>query len=591
MKQKRIPKTVQNQNARKIISKQILKQEQNSEKTNKKKQYFIILSCLSIFLITLFTLWGVNNNTFLNTWDDKAYIINNPEIRALSGDNLKKIFTIGTDFQKYISNYHPITMISLAINYQLSELSPGSYYLTNLLIHCSNSVLVFLLVFLLSNRRILPALFTGLWFGIHPMHVESVAWISERKDVLYSFFFILGLIVYLKYIKKPNISMYILTFLLFILSILSKAMAAPFPVILILIDIYKKRSFNWKSILEKIPLLIISVVFGITSIHLQSYSAISDEVIFSLTQRLMHASYGFLMYVWQFIYPFQLSAFYPYPAISTDGFLPFSYRIAPFVVFILFAGVVWLFYRKENFARDAWFGLLFYLFTIGLVLQFIPVGKAIMADRYSYLPYLGILFIAGMGLDYLIYQTKKVKILGLFLGGIIIVMSILFCVKSYERVKKWKNDTSIWTDALEQCTDVRMNFIYEKRAQELMAQNNYEWALKDYYKINENDPKDINSLANIGRIYGQFYGDINRALIFLDSAYRLNPNNLNVLKNLGVAHAMTGNINKSMEYLLKAYNEDPQDTSLLMNIANNYRYLGQKDKADEFTQKANALNQ
>jgi tetratricopeptide (TPR) repeat protein len=136
-----------------------------------------------------------------------------------------------------------------------------------------------------------------------------------------------------------------------------------------------------------------------------------------------------------------------------------------------------------------------------------------------------------------------------------------------------------------------MNFIYEKRAQELMAQNNYEWALKDYYKINENDPKDINSLANIGRIYGQFYGDINRALIFLDSAYRLNPNNLNVLKNLGVAHAMTGNINKSMEYLLKAYNEDPQDTSLLMNIANNYRYLGQKDKADEFTQKANALNQ
>ena len=350
--------------------------------------------CITIIAICTFvTFQPALNNQFLKTWDDSVYVTGNNLINGLTVKHIKEMFSFHKELQTLTKNYHPLTTLSLAVNHQFAGLSPRSYYLTNILIHIFNAILVYLLIFLLSGRKIWGALLAGLLFAVHPMHVESVAWISERKDVLYSLFFISGLIVYYYYLKEKKIIYLVCVFILFFLSVLAKAMAVVFPLVLLLMDILLQRKWSFRIVVEKIPFFIISVFFGMLAIRIQSEGAINEWQTFTLYQRIMHASYGFVSYLSSFFDPSHLSAFYPYPAINEHGQLPMIFSVSPFIfAFIIGLSIACLFV-KNKLVKVFGFGMLFYFVTLALVLQFLSVGKAITADRYTYIPYIGLLFI------------------------------------------------------------------------------------------------------------------------------------------------------------------------------------------------------
>src|SRR6185436_5019321 len=271
------------------------------------------------------------------------------------------------------SNYHPLTMLSLAFNYAISGTVPFSYHFVNWLLHILNTALVFLFIYKISGKKVYVAAFASLIFGVHPMHVESVAWVSERKDMLYTFFFLLALLQYWRFLEAGKRSNVILCFVFFILSLLSKPAAVILPIVLLLLDYWKGRSFNWKMLVEKIPFFILSIIFGFITIKVQSSDAIVSFDIYPLWSRFFFASYTIMIYAARFFVPYPLSAFHPYPSVNELG-LPVL--LSPiFIIGLLI--LLWL-KRKDKLVV---FSLLFFIVNLLLVMQFISIGLTIVSER------------------------------------------------------------------------------------------------------------------------------------------------------------------------------------------------------------------
>jgi len=418
-----------------------------------RKPLIIAAICIIVFICFRYTL----HNQFTN-WDDDYYVTHDEYIKAFTPHNLKVIFT--EDITK--NNYHPFCMLSLAINYYFTQLNPMSYYLTNILIHIANSVLIFLFFFQLCTRLKLDdfgclfvAGFGGLWFGIHPMHVESVAWIAERKDVLYAFFSFLGLLAYLRYLNANEKKWYWATYFLFVASCLSKPMAVMFPVSLLCIDFLLNRDWSKKLVTEKIIFFATSLVCGSMAFYTQNKTgAIASFSTLTLAERVMYASYSFIMYVFKFFNPTYLSTFYPYPYrfINMDdpsqpGRLHTIYYLAPFIALtLIFLPTYRAWKIKSPYFRVIGFGTGFFLANVIFVLQFISVGAAIMADRYSYVSYVGILFMAAY------FAQEITRRMPDFKTGIILMLlagSAGFGFLCYQRTFVWHNAETLLTDAVE----------------------------------------------------------------------------------------------------------------------------------------------
>ena len=389
-------------------------------------------------------------NQFTN-WDDDYYITHDPYIKSFTAHNLKVIFT--EDITK--NNYHPFCMLSLAINYFFSGMNPAAYYLTNVAIHMMNSILVFMFIFQLctmlkmnEQARLWIGAICGLWFGIHPMHVESVCWIAERKDVLYAFFYIIALITYLKYIHTKARKWILVTLVLYICSCLSKPMAVVFPMSLLAIDVLLNRELKWGLVTEKTVFFAASLLFGGMAVYTQRRTgAIADFDVLTIQERIMYACYGFDMYIAKLFNPTYLSTFYPYPYRFTTGYLPTIYYAAPFIAIAILAVPLYVTYRfNKSLFRVVLFGLGFFAANVVFVLQFISCGAAIMADRYSYVAYIGLLFL----LAYIIYMvisrfqsTKSVVVASL------VLVSGVMAYLCYNRTKVWHDSETLYTDAIE----------------------------------------------------------------------------------------------------------------------------------------------
>ncbi len=508
-----------------------------------------ILWLSGILILTFIAFSPALKNGFTN-WDDNIYIGENKLITSLSGDNVKKIFN--TDNQVAL-NYHPITILSFAIDYKLSQYNPKTYHATNLLFHLLNTALVFWFIFLLSGKKVYVAAIVALFFGIHPMHVESVAWIAERKDVVYVFFFMASLISYYKYIHaegKNKFLLYAFTILLFLLSILSKAMAVVLPFVLLLIDYYEGRKFEKYSVLEKVPFFIFSFLFGILAYHIQSKgSVIADLETFTWLQRFEFASYGMVNYIYHLFIPLNLSCFYPYPD-PANGHLPIIFNISPIVILVLFA-IVFRSIRKNKILV---FGFLFFCVTIALVLQFISVGKVIMADRYSYLSYVGLLFPIGMGYEWLRNQEGENYILLKKNSLPFLILCAVTCVVlTYERVKIWKNSDTLWTDAIKKYPNSEA---YWSRASYLVNKNAIDKGQKN---IEENE--------------------FDRALEDFNNSIKLNPNNAKVLTGRANIYGLKGQFDLALNDYSRAIQLDKTDAQTFLNRAGAYSLMKQFDKA------------
>ena len=304
-------------------------------------------------------------------------------------------------------------------------------------------VLVFVFIYSISRRQTLVAFFTALIFGIHPMHVESVAWISERKDLLYTLFYLLALMQYWLFLRSRKPFRLWLCFLLFVLSMFSKPAAIVLPLVLFLMDYWQQRPITRQVVLEKIPFILVAALFAIITLKLQSVTAMTSLDLYPFWVRSFFASYAVLVYLFWFFVPYPLSAFHPFPE---PGHLGLVFYLAPlFLATLLF--VIWQF-RKN---RLVVFGFLFFLVNVVLVLQLIPIGMTIVSERYTYVPYIGLAFMFTM----LASEYLKEKRLVPAIAGAVVIFS-LFGFLTFKRTHVWKDSDSLWTDVIDHYPDASL---------------------------------------------------------------------------------------------------------------------------------------
>ena len=400
----------------------------------------------------------------LTNWDDMVYIRDNPYIKVISFDNLKAIFS-----NNYMGNYHPLAMLSLAIDYQFYQINPFGFHLTNLILHISNTLIVLYVIRALTGNLMI-GVFTGLIFGVHTFHVESVAWISERKDVLYAFFYLLSLLVYIKFIKKGDFKLYLISLLLFLLACLSKGQAVTFGFSIILVDIFIGRKWtSLKIILEKVPFFLIAFIFGIIAIKAQEGADATIMANFPIHQRFAFASYGLVMYIVKLVLPLSLSSYYPYPIVSDFGEVPLMYWLCIIPAFILLC--VWVLSFKKS--KPLFFGIGFFLLNIVLLLQLLPVGRAIMADRYVYIPSIGYCFLIGWYLN-----DRKLLKSGNSAFIVLFIYVFILGFLTFQRGKVWRSSMTLWSDVLDKNTQVPI--AWYNRGNIHMDSGNYQAAMSDY---------------------------------------------------------------------------------------------------------------
>jgi tetratricopeptide (TPR) repeat protein len=455
-------------------------------------------------------------------------------------------------------NYHPLTMLSYCWEYNKSKLNPKPYHVHNLILHLLNTLLVLYFIWLLTQQQWV-AFITALLFAIHPMHVESVAWVSERKDVLYSFFYLAALCTYILYQQKEKQKtlLYSLTFVLFCLGVLSKAMTVTLPIAFIAIDYFLDKKFTTKTIMEKLPFIIVSFIFGYIAVEAQkSANYISTAIAeHRLLDRILFISYEVMMYLWKLILPTNLSCFYDYP-VKQNGMYSIAFYIAPILMLVL----TFLVYKSMRFGKDIMFGCIFFLITIVLVLQILPVGGAIISDRYSYLPYIGIFFIVARWINNLIEnKTKSFSKFKIPSIAVLTIFSMMCCYFSFQRTKVWKNTISLWTDAIEKFDGSAQSFNARGDGYSYIKQ--YDNAIIDLSRAVELKHDYPDAYYNRGRAY--FYlGKYNEAIQDYTSAIQYNPSLSVAYYNRSGTFFTTQNFPAALKDALKAkqlgYAVDPR---------------------------------
>ena len=426
---------------------------------------------LAVSLITLITFLvylPALQNDFVN-WDDDDYVYENPYIQKINISFFRWAF-----FDFHAANWHPLTWISHAIDYAMWGLNPLGHHLTNNILHSMNTLLVILLViklaevfeesrrqggtpsaFLHERTKVIIGAVTGLLFGIHPLHVESVAWISERKDLLCALFFLLSILSYTKYARADDEAgkrklgprflhkQYLFSFGFFVLALLSKPMAVTLPAVLLIIDWYPYRRTHsvrtfMENFKEKLPFFFLSLLSSVVTILAQSSGKALVPLEYStVASRLVIGAKALILYLYKVISPVHLIPFYPYP--EHVSLLSFYYSFFVLLVIGIAAASIAA-ARKQKIWLAIW---LYYVITLLPVLGIIRVGAQSMADRYAYLPTLGHFILAGLGVAVLfekVFDLLKRKILAKALVSVMSGLAvILLSYATISQIGIWKS--------------------------------------------------------------------------------------------------------------------------------------------------------
>lgn len=549
-----------------------------------------ILYLLAIFLFTYIAFSPSLNYGFVN-WDDDIYVTENHKVKNPNSENITSLLT-----ESAVANYHPVTMLSLALNYKYGGLDASSYHWINLVFHLFNVVLVFFLIRMLAKNNSTVALITAAIFALHPMHVESVAWVSSRKDVLYTFFYLLALICYCHYVLRGKLVKGLtFTMLFFLLSLLSKPAAVIFPLHLVLLDYCLQRKINFKSLLEKIPFLLAAIWLGILTIQAQEAEGAVNFDAFTIWERIQLASYSFMTYVVKFLWPYKLSSFYPYPSTP----FPIVYKLAPIFCVSFFALVLATLKKSKQWLL----GVTFFTISIVLILQIITVGSAIVADRYTYLAYIGLAFILACGVELLKKNARRLYYKTAI--GIVVLISLTLGWMTHERVQVWQNGETLWSDVINKfpqvagawggrgvyyrqqktyelavrdfnqaiALDPNEAMFYSNRGNIFFDLQQNEQALKDYNSCLILDSEDKDALANRGAIYGRRQ-QWDLALKDLTKAIELDPNFFNAYMNRAVIYGQTNRREQAISDYQTCLTLDPGNHEILNAMAIEFQYLG-----------------
>ncbi len=625
------------------------------EQPNRQAIHQLILVSLLLILATFVAYWQVWNHDFVY-YDDNVYVTENKHVQAgLTTEGIVWSLTA-----IYASNWHPLTWLSHMLDCQLFGMDAGWHHLTNLLFHISNALLLFIILKRMTGN-LWPSGFVAAAFALHPLHVESVAWIAERKDVLSTFFWMLTLYFYFSWTKRKRNFKYLVALCVFILGLMAKPMLVTLPFVLILLDYWPlrrihthieksdhnnshRRKVSFHFVLEKIPFFfVVAIACALTLFAQEKGGAVVSLDVYSIGVRIANALVSYLEYIGKMFWPIKLAVIYPHPGV------PPLWKIVFAILFLTSASVFAIkSRRKRPYLTVGWF---WYLGTLIPVIGLVQVGSQAFADRYTYIPLIGLFIVIAWGIaDITANWRQRQIILATLAGALFLILTVL----SSLQVDRWRNSVTLFKHTLDVTVDnwlahnnLGLALADQGQIKEAMdhyqealrlrpnyqdAHNNLGVALADQGRIREaidhfqealrlrpNDEDAHNNigvaLANQGRTKEAIdhfqealllrpndehthnnlglaladQGQVIEAIVHYQEALRLRPNYQDAHNNLGVALADQGRIREAIDHFQEALRIEPKNPEPYCNLGAIYRSQGKYEKAAEYYQKALSL--
>ena len=511
---------------------------------------------LVLALTTLAVYWPVGGFDFVN-FDDPAYVSKNQHVLSgLTASNIKWAFTEFTS-----SNWHPMTWLSHMVDCEISQ-RPGIHHLINVLFHISNTLLLCALLLSLTGFPWRTAIVAAL-FAWHPLHVESVAWIAERKDLLSTFFGLLALLVYVNYVRSGKNIKYALTFLMYVLALMSKPMLVTLPLLMLLLDIWPlariSKEDNWKFqtkrlVIEKIPFFFLAIVSCAVTLAAQKIGgSVGTVQSFPIHLRAANAIVSYGAYLLKMIWPFGLSVFYPYRS-EISPILLLSSLVLLSVITIWTLKVL----RSKPYALVGW---LWYLITLLPVIGLVQVGGQAMADRYSYIPSIGIFIL----LVWAIAEMMNRNFYRLILGTGTTAILIFFLAITSIQVQYWQNSQTLFQHAIDVCEANPL--AHHNLAFDLSEREHYPQAIVHYERaiaLQTNYPLAHLNLANALN----FSGKMDEAMVHYRTAIEQQPDYPKAHYALAVTLQIQGKMPEAESEFREAIKFHPPYLEAHMALAN-----------------------
>jgi tetratricopeptide (TPR) repeat protein len=551
--------------------------------------------CLALALTTATVFYQVCTYDFVNL-DDPNYIYENLNIQSgITPKAIKWAFTTG-----YVSNWHPLTWLSYMLDWQLFGSKAGGYHLINLIFHIANTLLLFT-VLKQMTQKLWQSAFVAALFALHPLHIESVAWVAERKDVLSTFFWMLTMWAYFRFVNHPKIASYLLVVIFFALGLMSKPMLVTLPFVLLLLDYWPLDRFGPKSgkvsskysllylLIEKAPLFAMTLASCIVTFVIQKKGGAMEWEKYDLPIRLANASISYLQYINKMIWPAHLAVFYPHPNQNVS----ILYAVISTIFLLAVTILIFRFAKERRYLVVGW---LWYLGTLVPVIGLIQVGAQAMADRYTYIPLTGLFIIIAWGLSDLLAKWRNKKI-ALTMAALLIIIDMSIC--THFQLGYWQNSLTLFQHALDVTKDnyvahfsiagplreqgklnetiyhcseaIRIKPHYTKAIVSLGTAldeiGRIDEAIEEYKKCLQITPNDPLALNNLGIALGR-QGKFDEAVKCFTEALRVKPDFVSAHINISHALTLQGNLNEATMHLTEALRLDPQS-------AKAHYYLGQ----------------
>ena len=465
-----------------------------------------IVICIFLVVATFAIYWQVQDHEFIN-YDDNQYVTDNLKIQAgLTRESVSWAFTTS-----HHATWFPMTWLSHMLDYQLYGLHPKGHHLTSLFLHIANALILFIVLSRMTGA-LWQSGFVAVIFALHPFNVESVAWVAQRTNVLSTFFWLLTMWAYIRYVEKPNIKRSGLMVLFFALGLMSKPMLVTLPFVLLLMDYWPLRRFKLgqekgngdipekytdkgpdilRLVREKIPLFLLATGAGIVTFIVQkSGGALQSMETISLSARLTNAMVSYLEYLEKTVWPKGFAVFYPHPGNALAAWKGILCGLA----LVGITAIVIKFIRKAPYLAVGWF---WYLGTLVPVIGIVQAGVQAMADRYAYVPLIGIFIIAAWGVPELISKWRyKEKVLSISVG--IIIPTLL--VTTWWQVNHWKNSITVFKHAI-RVTDKKYPgspVVHNNLGIALVAEGKNEEAISHYKMAIKIKPDYADAYNNLG---------------------------------------------------------------------------------------------
>ena len=591
-------------------------QKMTTPESNQHKHWMPALICLVLAVLTVAAFWQLKDSGFVN-FDDQLYIYENDYIQSgLNFDSIKLAFS--SDLAKYSGHWHPLTWLSLMLDHSLFGLNPVGYHLVNLLLHILNTVLLFLILWRMT-RVLWPSAFVAALFAIHPLHVESVAWVVERKDVLSTFFWMLTLGAYSYYAEQQTFRRYAFVLLFFVLGLMSKPMLVTLPFVLLLLDFWplqrfseaagvtriptaeikpevsgkKKKSrkkeaekaaaavkpaevtkpaipeFKWSLIspllLEKVPLFVLAILSSVvTYLAAHSAGAVHSKAI-PLFERIGNAFVSYGSYIVKMILPVNLAVLYPYPALV----ILWQFFGALLLLIAITAAVIWRI-RQSPYLTTGW---LWYLGTLVPVIGLVQAGSQAMADRYTYIPLIGLFIMIAWGVAEMSLKWKYRKEVLMAVSALCI---LCFSILTWKQVGYWHDSLSLFNHAL---NVTKNNYrVHNMRGTAYADLGNYSKAIEDYSRAIKIEPGYPEAYYNRGKDYAQT-GNFKQAVEDYTKAIAIKPGYAMAYNGRGNACFDLGNHQEAIADYSRAIEIKPDYPDAYFNRGNAFIHLGNYQEA------------